>query len=95
MRWFEQWQALISKENKEALSQQMKRVNPKYILREWHLVSAYTQAKAGNYTLLKELQEVMTQPYEEQSKELEEKYYSLKPEHFFDVGGISHVSCSS
>ncbi len=95
VRWFEQWQALISKENKEALSQQMKRVNPKYILREWHLVSAYTQAKAGNYALLKELQEVMTQPYDEQSKEVEEKYYRLKPEHFFDVGGISHVSCSS
>ena len=93
--WLEKWKSLISSANKEALSQQMKRVNPKYTLREWFLVPAYQQAKVGDYTLLRELQEVMTQPYAEQSKDVEKKYYSLKPSRFFEVGGISHVSCSS
>jgi len=37
----------------------------------------------------------MTQPYAEQSKDVEEKYYSLKPSEFFAVGGLSHLSCSS
>jgi len=37
----------------------------------------------------------MNAPYDEQSKEIEEKYYREKPSHFFDIAGISHVSCSS
>ena len=73
----------------------MKRVNPKYSLREWLLAPAYQQAVDGNYALLRELQEVMTQPYAEQSKDMEEKYYRLKPSEFSELGGVSHMSCSS
>ena len=105
-KWFIKWKSLInntnttdlnatSSQSKEKLSRQMKLVNPKYTLREWFLVPAYEQAKEGNYSLIKELQEVMTQPYAEQSKEIEEKYYRLKPSQFFDLAGVSHVSCSS
>ncbi|MEA2048072.1 MAG: protein adenylyltransferase SelO family protein [Campylobacterota bacterium] len=93
--WLQTWKGHISYLNRDELSKHMKRVNPKYTLREWHLVAAYQSAKAGDYTLLKELQAVMTKPYDEQSKEVESKYYSLKPSRFFEVGGISHVSCSS
>ena len=81
--------------SREEISSKMKGVNPKYILREWLLVPAYQQASAGNYALLRELQEVMTQPYAEQSQDIEEKYYRLKPVEFFGVGGLSHLSCSS
>ncbi len=81
--------------SREELSRQMKLVNPKYSLREWLVVPAYQQATAGDYSLIRELQEVMTQPYAEQSKDVEEKYYRLKPSEFFEVGGLSHVSCSS
>ena len=61
----------------------------------WFVVPAYQQATAGNYAPLRELQDVMTRPYAEQSKDVEEKYYSLKPSEFFDVGGLSYYSCSS
>ena len=88
--WLTKWKSLIS-----STSEQMKQVNPKYTLREWLLVPAYQQAATGNYVLLRELQQVMTQPYAEQSKEVEEKYYRLKPTEFFDVAGVSHLSCSS
>ncbi len=37
----------------------------------------------------------MTNPYDEQTKEIEEKYYTKKPSDFFGIAGISHVSCSS
>jgi len=84
-----------SPQSREKLSQRMKLVNPKYTLREWHLVPAYQQATKGDYSLIRQMQEVMTEPYAEQSKEVEEKYYSLKPSEFFKVAGISHVSCSS
>ena len=104
--WLTKWQSLTgigsginanaaSARSREELSSQMKLVNPKYSLREWFVVPAYQQAAAGDYALLRELQEVMTQPYAEQSKDVEEKYYRLKPSQFFDAGGWSHYSCSS
>jgi uncharacterized protein YdiU (UPF0061 family) len=102
--WLTKWKLLIantSNENAapsrslEEIAKQMKLVNPKYSLREWLLVPAYQQEVTGNHDLIRELQEVMTQPYAEQSKDVEEKYYRLKPTEFFDVAGVSHLSCSS
>jgi len=48
-RWFEwltKWEALITNTQGtvEELSEQMKRINPKYTLREWLLAPAYQQA---------------------------------------------------
>ncbi len=95
--WFSKWKLLIdtSNQSSQEISRQMKRVNPKYTLREWLLVPAYQEATEGNYSLIKEMQEIMIEPYAEQSKDVEEKYYSLKPSEFFEIGGISHISCSS
>src|SRR5574344_1139984 len=96
--WVEKWKVKINvndEESKQKLSNQMKLINPKYSLREWHLVWAYKEAEKGNYEPVNELQEIMTKPYEEQTKEIEEKYYTKKPSDFFVIAGISHVSCSS
>ena len=95
--WLSKWKSLITNTpgTLEEISAQMKRVNPKYSLREWLLAPAYQQAATGNYDLIHELQDVMTQPYAEQSKEVEEKYYRLKPLEFSELGGLSHMSCSS
>jgi len=100
--WLTTWKSLIGSatnatppRSREELSRQMKLVNPKYSLREWFVVPAYQQASTGNYSLIREMQEVMTQPYAEQSKDVEEKYYRLKPSEFFEAGGLSHYSCSS
>jgi serine/tyrosine/threonine adenylyltransferase len=96
--WLEIWKSLINvndEESKQKLSIQMKLVNPKYTLREWHLVWAYQEAQDGNYKPVHEIQEIMTNPYDEQTKEIEEKYYTKKPSNFFGIAGISHVSCSS
>ena len=104
--WLAKWTSLVGSasatdpnaaplRSREEVSRQMKLVNPKYCLREWFLVHGYQQAGTGNYAPLRELQEVMTQPYAEQSKDVEEKYYRLKPSEFFEVGGLSYLSCSS
>ncbi|QUM89368.1 YdiU family protein [Moritella sp. 36] len=102
--WLEKWKILLnsacdanatSPRTSEEISRQMKLVNPKYILREWFVMPAYQQAMTGDYALIRELQDVMTQPYAEQSKDVEDKYYRLKPPEFFEVGGLSHLSCSS
>ena len=103
-KWLAKWKTLLnscsdanatSPRYSEEISRQMKLVNPKYILREWFVMPAYQQATAENYSLIRELQEVMTQPYAEQSKDVEDKYYRLKPPEFFEIGGLSHLSCSS
>ena len=105
-QWLQRWRERIrtanpagsnaaTPESRETLSRQMKAVNPKYTLREWFLVPAYERAEQGDYSLLRELQEVMTDPYAEQSGAMEEKYYKIKPAPLFNIAGISHVSCSS
>jgi uncharacterized protein YdiU (UPF0061 family) len=73
----------------------MKLVNPKYSLREWLLAPAYEQATEGNYSAVHQLHDVITQPYAEQSKEVEDKYYKKVPSELSRVGGISYYSCSS
>ena len=101
----EQWQAwlnlwrrqLVAQHNSELteLSAQMKQINPKYTWREWLVAPAYQQAMKGDYSLVRELQAVLNCPYDEQSTEVEAKYYQLKPKAFFNAGGVSHYSCSS
>ncbi|MDJ0578967.1 protein adenylyltransferase SelO family protein [Crocosphaera sp.] len=94
--WLLSWRELVVNEgNLAEISKNMKETNPKYTWREWLIVPAYQQAMQGDYTLVKELQEVFSNPYDEQSQEIEDKYYRLKPKQFFDAGGVSHYSCSS
>lgn len=94
--WLKRWHDLVIKGgNLAEISAKMKQINPKYAWREWLIVPAYQQAMQGDYTLVRELQEVLGSPYDEQSQRVETKYYRLKPEPFFNVGGVSHYSCSS
>lgn len=94
--WLNDWQAELSQQgNLAEIASKMQQVNPKYTWREWLIVPAYQQAAQGDYRLIHELQQVFSQPYEEQSAEIEAKYYRLKPKAFYYAGGISHYSCSS
>ena len=93
--WLKSWRSLINEGNLTEISTKMKQTNPKYTWREWLIVPAYQQAMQGDYRLVKELQGVLSYPYDEQSQEVEDKYYRLKPKTFSNVGGVSHYSCSS
>lgn len=94
--WLQRWRKHIESERSlRVASASMKRINPKYAWREWLIVPAYKKAEQGDYSLIKELQSVFGNPYEEQSLEIEKKYDRLRPNEFFRVGGISHYSCSS
>ncbi len=99
-QWLAKWKEFagidqLNDQDTESLSQQMKQVNPKYTWREWLIAPANQLAKEGDYSLVHELQDVLTQPYDEQSNVVEEKYYRLRPPAFFEAGGVSHYSCSS
>lgn len=96
-RWLETWRAQLDNEGRglELVTEEMLAVNPKYTWREWLVAPAYQQAMQGDFTLIYELQAVLTNPYDEQSKEIEDKYYRLRPAEFFELGGVAHYSCSS
>jgi uncharacterized protein YdiU (UPF0061 family) len=73
----------------------MKDVNPMYVLREWQLVPAYTEAAQGDIRRIHELQAVMTRPYAEQDERTQRRFHSRRPIQMFGLGGVSHMSCSS
>lgn len=94
--WLQRWRDLLGSDRDPAeISSQMKQVNPKFTWREWLVVPAYQQAMHGDYALVSELQNVLGSPYDERSRDMENQYYRLKPEAFFNAGGVSHYSCSS
>ena len=94
--WLTDWRGLVVTGGDVAeISTQMKQINPKYAWREWLIVPAYQQAMQGDYTLIKELQDVFSAPYDEQSQAMEDKYYRLRPKALLKAGGVSHYSCSS
>jgi uncharacterized protein YdiU (UPF0061 family) len=97
-QWLKSWRELLSSAGEKSLedaSRQMKQVNPKYTWREWLIVPAYEQAQKGDFSLIHELQSILVNPYDEQSEEVEAKYYQLRPMEYFAAGGVSHYSCSS
>jgi uncharacterized protein YdiU (UPF0061 family) len=96
-QWFAAWQSRLGndKEVRAERRLRMQRINPKYTMREWFVAPAYQQAAEGNYAPLRQLQKVLTQPYAGQSNETESQFYRLKPSALFNVGGLSHYSCSS
>lgn len=94
--WLQNWQHQFKGCNElGARSEAMQRINPKITWREWLIAPAYEKAAQGDYSLIKELQNVFSNPYKEQSEKLKSKYSALKPKKFFNAGGISHYSCSS
>ena len=94
--WLQSWhQHLDDRFSHAEITTRMKGINPKYTWREWLVVPAYKQAEKGDFTLLRELQKVLSAPYEEQSENIEESYYRLRPVEYFNAGGVSHYSCSS
>jgi uncharacterized protein YdiU (UPF0061 family) len=88
--WLERWQGL-----RQASAAQLQGVNPAITWREWLIAPAYQRAEQGDTSLIQELQRVFRHPYQPLPPELAATYDRLKPEEFFNAGGVSHYSCSS
>ena len=96
LKWFSSWRKLINLNGDIKInSNKMKLTNPKYTWREWIVASAYEKAESGNFTEIYELLDILSQPYEELSSEIQDKYDKLRPHDYFNKGGITHYSCSS
>jgi len=87
--WVRRWIAVLTQEGAlEGSEGRMKAANPKYILREYMLVEAYSSARAGDYAPVHELFRLVRAPYDEQP-ELEAKYYRRAPDAALTARGTS------
>lgn len=104
VKWLRDWMKLVNEEMEKSekslqdISTAMKNASPKYIPREWILVECYSAAIEGDYSLIDELYQLFKNPYDEQSPEMEAKYYKKAPAEVYEgagLGGTAFMSCSS
>lgn len=93
--WFTGYQNLLRAERltDEQRKTRMNQVNPKYVLRNYMAQLAIEAADQGDYALIKELHELLKQPYAEQADQ--QKWFAKRPEWARHKVGCSMLSCSS
>lgn len=93
--WFEKYSIRINEEVISDLErkQQMDKVNPKYVLRNYMAQLCIDDADKGDYGLLNELFEMLKKPYDEQPNF--QKWFAKRPDWARDKVGCSMLSCSS
>lgn len=111
--WIERWHMALTKchahdaamePERPPPEDRMRMANPKYTLREWMLVDAYTKADpgkspgnpfpspGGDYSGIRELFDLCRDPYGEGSEEMHEKYYRRAPDESLKAGGTAFMS---
>jgi|NOAtaT_6_FD_contig_121_289412_length_2501_multi_7_in_0_out_0_1 uncharacterized protein YdiU (UPF0061 family) len=102
--WIQTWREAVVKSYLEDYAdsshlitpaERMRLANPKYTLREWMLVDAYTKAAKGDNSIILDLLELIERPYDEGTTEQSDKYYRKAPEESLTTGGTAYFSCSS
>ena len=74
-------------------AEQMNRVNPKYVLRNYMAQLAIDKATVGDASLVNELHDLLKYPYDEQPTS--EKWFAKRPDWARNKVGCSMLSCSS
>lgn len=92
-QWLSKYTEILLNENDPFRKLKMKKVNPKYVLRNYMAQLAIEAADKGDFSVLNELFEVLKYPYDEQKEY--EKWYALRPDWAKQKVGCSQLSCSS
>jgi len=92
--WIKEWREILklTKRSSEEVYEQMKKNNPKFVLREWILVEAYTAASNGDISTVKELHDLCKNPYDEGTPEQTALYYRRAPASSTAKGGTAFMS---
>lgn len=93
--WLRTYMARLKKDGvSDAIRRRrMNAVNPKYVLRNYLAQQAIDRAKAGDFSRIHELLELLRHPYDEQPDK--EKFAAKRPEWARHKPGCSMLSCSS
>ena len=94
-QWFANYAKRLEDEttSAEERQQQMNKVNPKYVLRNYMAQLAIDKADKGDTSLLEEMYLLLKEPYSEQPKF--ERWFAKRPEWARHKVGCSMLSCSS
>ena len=93
--WMRRYQKRLQKEvlSDVQRAEQMNRVNPKYVLRNYLAQQAIEQSEEGDHSLVHTLLDVMRKPFDEQSEH--DAFAQKRPEWARNKPGCSTLSCSS
>lgn len=93
--WLNRYVGRLSKDgiSPEKRRDAMNQVNPKFVLRNYLAQQAIDSAQAGEYSMVKELLDVMRYPYDDQPGK--EVFAKKRPEWARNRPGCSMLSCSS
>ena len=92
--WAERYTARLAKEARPAAERraEMSRANPKYILRNWMAAEAYEAAGKGDYSVVRELQAVLSTPYAEQDAATEARWARVTPRWARQKAGLAFMT---
>lgn len=90
LEWIKRWRSMLIGE--DGVAERMRMANPKYVLREWMLVNAYSQAAKGEECDLRDLFALIQNPYDEGTPDQSEKFYRRTPEEAYLAGGTAFMS---
>lgn len=94
-KWLTEYQQRLQIEQLGDLSrkEEMNKINPKYVLRNYMAQLAIESADKGDYSIIKELFDLLKKPYDEQKEA--EKWFAKRPDWARHKVGCSMLSCSS
>jgi uncharacterized protein YdiU (UPF0061 family) len=98
-QWIQQWLGEVERVSGHQPANEtaalMRQASPKYVPREWMLVTAYENAQRGDYDMLRNLHDLFQDPYAEGRAEQEAAYFRKAPkETYMGVGkaGTAYMS---
>ncbi|MFY8180720.1 MAG: protein adenylyltransferase SelO [Flavobacterium sp.] len=94
-KWFKKYIKRLKRESTSDEDRKLKMdaINPKYVLRNYMAQMAIDAANKDDFSIIKELHELLKNPYQEQSNS--EKWYAKRPDWAREKIGCSMLSCSS
>lgn len=92
--WIKDWRQVVkaTEYDTNKVYDLMRTSNPKYVLREWMLVDAYSAADNEDYSILNELYKLIQTPYDEGTSEQIASYYQRAPASATARGGTAFMS---
>jgi len=92
--WIKDWRDVVkaTESHSTKVYENMRASNPKFVLREWMLVDAYSTAADEDYDILNELYELIQKPYDEGTAEQVKHYYKRTPASATARGGTAFMS---
>ena len=92
--WCEEYVARLQADGRDSAERRAEQqaASPKFVPRNWMLVTAYEAAYEGDYSVIEELQHLLRAPYDEQTPELSKRYYRKAPAWAQEMPGVKFMS---